>query len=690
MGLLSLHVFASSDSITVSRCYYYNDGVYVGYLYTVDRFDSAGHKTTENALGDYYEEYYGHTITNERTTYSYNSSGKIISSQFDSRIGSLWTPVSGHHYAYDASQNLLSDTTFYYNPDSSSIITYRWDVNNDSLSICHLFRFSGSYAYQDSIPMSFNSNHQILSRGYYYGNILYPGYRNFYQYDAQGNRNYNLYQRSDGTQWIDIYLFLYNYDPMNQLLAYSQRQWDTTYWQVLDTINNTYTPTNHYSTAIHSYVSSNGTDSTITDYTYDLNDSLSQVDIHRIHTNPYHNDTTRIIISRNPSGHVLDSLIMKMINGSYINSMDFKHDLSLLPDSETVYQLGCDSISCNDTMEFFYYTYDAQGRFQTFANNHWQAPGMIYLGTAYGIFYDSLSRVIHRFNDDWDPGDHSHSDQLWHYDSNNNIIYSYDSHSGSLGIPFETECFYEFYPDTGALNVQLFLDADMACTGQAVPGYLLVTGGSPPYQISWNDTTGILDAYSFTPMFDPPAQMHYVITVSDGNGTSKSDSVDIGTSNTPLNLGNDTLLCAGETFNLVAPPNYGEYDWMGLYSTSNTYTVTSAIPDTIVVTLQIVTADYCKNTDTVNVYFDVCSSVMNTESHCTLRTLENSIQVIFDGEFIPDYYQLFDVHGRVKLQNKVYADQFSFSTAQLSGGIYFLRVKDKNGISKNIRVVIEN
>lgn len=91
---------------------------------------------------------------------------------------------------------------------------------------------------------------------------------------------------------------------------------------------------------------------------------------------------------------------------------------------------------------------------------------------------------------------------------------------------------------------------------------VFVTGGESPYTYQWEDGTG-----SFSSVLDNPyvqatgVNTNYYVSVTDAQGAVAVDTLGvIYNLISPVNVGNDTILCYGESLNINLS-GYDSYQW---------------------------------------------------------------------------------------------------------------------------------
>lgn len=112
------------------------------------------------------------------------------------------------------------------------------------------------------------------------------------------------------------------------------------------------------------------------------------------------------------------------------------------------------------------------------------------------------------------------------------------------------------------------------CIGQSAMLNVGASGGTPGYNYLWN-TGATGSSISLT----PTASAGYVVTITDANGCTLSDSVIVTVSTPLLSLSADTVICSGNSAMLTAAGNLQGYAWSPSVSLSaNTGTTVIAAP----------------------------------------------------------------------------------------------------------------
>lgn len=319
------------------------------------------------------------------------------------------------------------------------------------------------------------------------------------------------------------------------------------------------------------------TDSTILFNTYDSNRKIiiQMRDRYYNTVNGLIHDSSRIIINRNINGEALDSTY-QLYNGTQFESERFF--LHYYPHTDTIhiYELSCISGICTDTFELEEYIYPGPGN--TMYHNTYDYHLSSLSKYAYDAnVYNNNGQIVLAYDHYNIPGEQSHSHRTFTYDANGNLISSYSRSSGHAGTYiFETFCEYSLMLDTSSvLNATVFLADAFSCQGEGSPAYILITGGSPPYSISWDDTTGISFPNSLQPIFFPDSLTTYVLHVADSLGQQVTKNIYVDGFFNHVQIAS-TGVCVGDTiFGIINPPltSFTNY-------TLNNYDITFTSNDT--------------------------------------------------------------------------------------------------------------
>jgi gliding motility-associated-like protein len=131
------------------------------------------------------------------------------------------------------------------------------------------------------------------------------------------------------------------------------------------------------------------------------------------------------------------------------------------------------------------------------------------------------------------------------------------------------------------------------CLGSSV---VLGTQATGIYQYSWSPSTGLSSNTSASPTATVLQTIQYIVTAENPFGCRSKDSVVLTGKSVPvIQLGNDTLLCTGQSMQLNAGNPGAQFAWSNGVSTQ---TNLITLPGFYSVT---VTANGCSSTDGINV-----------------------------------------------------------------------------------------
>src|SRR5205085_2634081 len=136
-----------------------------------------------------------------------------------------------------------------------------------------------------------------------------------------------------------------------------------------------------------------------------------------------------------------------------------------------------------------------------------------------------------------------------------------------------------------------------------------------------------------------------------------------------------------------APSGFANYNWNPGLSATNTIYLSSAVPDTILLSLQISDDRGCTASDTMQVFFDLCSGVTELPSELIVQSLENAYRIIFPENKIDGGYTLYNMEGKKIDEGKMQSSVLLLPTSTYSNGIYILNIVGK-GWAENIRISI--
>lgn len=124
---------------------------------------------------------------------------------------------------------------------------------------------------------------------------------------------------------------------------------------------------------------------------------------------------------------------------------------------------------------------------------------------------------------------------------------------------------------------------------------LILDAGNPGSNYAWN-TSATTQQISVT------VSGVYSVTVTDINGCSATDLINVNISQNPVaDAGIDTTICLGNSITLIAQPGFSAYEWTDGIITSNQQFITVAPAQTTTYILTVWNSSGCYDSDTITV-----------------------------------------------------------------------------------------
>lgn len=241
------------------------------------------------------------------------------------------------------------------------------------------------------------------------------------------------------------------------------------------------------------------------------------------------------------------------------------------------------------------------------------------------------------------------------------------------------------YPDSVRnivpLVVELGDDIDI-CNGESVTLTAQVSGGEPPYSFLWStfDTT-----QSITVM--PDLSTEYSVLVMDNTGNITSDAVYVNV--IPLDLielGNDTIVCAGHNLNFLISENYDQISWFidnELAASGQSFTIdtTGIGMKTITLGVEFRQGD-CTGNDEVQITFQLCESIDEHgvgQISLSPNPANEALMIESILPFINPKVSLKSLLGSesINCPYSISQNRLTLSTKELKKGIYILVIHDE-------------
>ncbi len=557
-------ILFAQDSIYVSKCFQNENGVGGGGSnIEIRKFDSNGHLISLSNIVHYDEDgisgSYGSYVD-----YAYDNSGNLIQQiSYASTDSGSYILNNSHSYTYDLFGNRISDTLIA--QTYGTVTTWDWDSNNNIVGIT-------TYNL-DSAGMAINLQQTIVRDGMgrpienYTVNFSsgQPNYQSRFltSYDSFGNVIEVIEQTGSGTTWVNSKYLKRSYTPDNLIEAVGNRlfvngsTWtnvDSSYFQYNANLQNILQIRCNY----------NGftiRDSTILQNVFDVGNRLIKIDyVHYFNGNI--NDGYRIFINRNASGLATDSLIQNLVQGVYVDQSNYLFDYSNYPIVTNIYEVACSGGSCSDTISLQRITINTLNHSSLNETYDVYHSGIALLSNSF-ISFNSSGLPLLSYSNYLEPGEQNHAYNDFTYDINGNKLTSIYISSGHAGSPVHSQyCYYSWIIDSGnPLKVDLYLTDTASCTRTYYYGSLLITGGTPPYTISWNDTTNIFNSTTLLPIFYPDSSADYILTVTDSVGMQIIDTVLLGRIiySAHLQASTSCILDTIRAFISPVTPPYGGY-----------------------------------------------------------------------------------------------------------------------------------
>lgn len=224
------------------------------------------------------------------------------------------------------------------------------------------------------------------------------------------------------------------------------------------------------------------------------------------------------------------------------------------------------------------------------------------------------------------------------------------------------------------------------CTGDAAT--LNASGGT---SYTWSPSTGLSCSNCQSPVANPSGNITYSVTVTDANGCSAKDAVSIAVTSAILaDAGADVMICKGFTTQLNASGG-ATYSWLPTTGLSNASIANPVADPTVTITYTVTAgSSTCYDTDEVTVTVDPCTGISNiqTATEVTVNPNPSSGDLFVSGNDILSI-EIFNLFGEIVHAVSIPAvNGVKVDVSGLTGGIYFLQVKSRQGT--NTHKIIKN
>ncbi|HTF03751.1 MAG TPA: HYR domain-containing protein, partial [Bacteroidia bacterium] len=222
----------------------------------------------------------------------------------------------------------------------------------------------------------------------------------------------------------------------------------------------------------------------------------------------------------------------------------------------------------------------------------------------------------------------------------------------------------------------------LECEGHADT---LIASGASTY--TWNTSSTDDTLY----VMQTPGTTQWIVTGTDGNGCSDSDTVNVLVSELvtiSMNMSPvDTQCVTNGTVNLSAISAPGGGTWTGPGVTGMTFDPAAAGAGTHTLTYTVANADSCMSMATGTIYVDNCLGMSGAANEHAVILYPNPT----NGNFILEteanaLVEIYNSLGELMLTQNVVAGKNSLSLENLPDGIYLVKVAQDGGV-KVVRVV---
>jgi Secretion system C-terminal sorting domain/Beta-propeller repeat len=219
---------------------------------------------------------------------------------------------------------------------------------------------------------------------------------------------------------------------------------------------------------------------------------------------------------------------------------------------------------------------------------------------------------------------------------------------------------------------------DSVCLGTANTFTSISSPGNAPL-VSWNwditgDSIGNLSGISVNNTYSNSGPQTVLFYTQNDCGLSDTTIKTLEVYALPnVNLGNDTMACAGNTITLDAG-NFISYLWND-NSTNQTLNVSST--DTVWV--QVSDTNGCAARDTIVVNLNICTSVQTKNVNHQLAIYPNpfnNVLTIENEDVLSITVEVINVAGQTVLTSKTTNSKTTLNTENLTKGMYLLKITD--------------
>jgi hypothetical protein len=335
---------------------------------------------------------------------------------------------------------------------------------------------------------------------------------------------------------------------------------------------------------------------------------------------------------------------------------------------DRIIYLCCTTPACDDTITFEDYTYDSLGRI-TYANgSNLNNQGFTFLNYSYDSNGDTTYAGYMYPGGPCGAG----ADEYFTYNSGRSITYT-SSTTWSGCQERYTDCYiYDLGPDSMVVEI---LYPMPVCTNDTVYPIVFCAGGISPQTFDWSTGIHFSDSTIEQPYLLAVTSEVYTLSMTDLNGRTVSDTMNIIVSMPFPDLGLDTTLCTNSSIELE-PGIFSRYDWSD-GSGASTLILSSSVEDSIYVSVTVQNQYSCIGSDTVLVVFNECTGIQEIENITSVypNPFHDRIIIKNDGENSVCY--IYSRDGKILKSFQLQFGENNIETTDLIAGIYVLVIDNE-------------
>ncbi|CAN5473174.1 hypothetical protein BH11BAC1_BH11BAC1_00680 [soil metagenome] len=437
------------------------------------------------------------------------------------------------------------------------VIEFRSGFGQDEIGNYKWYTASSEhdYAYDST-----SNTDTIVSQSSFDGN--FQGYgREIITHDSTGRIIDYITQFDNSGSWVNSQHYLYGYNAFGLILFDERQNWNSSVW-------NNVTRREYYYSGSNQIVQFNKLENAAYDtalktmYYYDSNDSLIEQDDY---FTPVAGSATQLqyqqLHTYGSGNRKFKYEFYKVDSFGVILISYYKYQYDSLLKTIFEFHFNCPDTSSMDTIGYGARVYSSDSLLYEdtyFGNISYETGDTTdtgyYRASTFRLLIDSANRVLEQsdYSTNYIPPIYSLSNSdTYTYDANGNVITHCHERKGSHIYNTLTCCSSEYNPGpSSTMSVNILSVDHPHCPSEEVPAFIHISGGTPPYQLSWNTTTGMSDSTALFFSFTNSNTQTYVLEVTDSTGLTAMDSITVTRMSINVNVADTVLLCAGQQLNL--------------------------------------------------------------------------------------------------------------------------------------------